>query len=50
MGRWGAWAVAALLVLFALVTSMSFGLFFLPAVAVMVVAVVLQRRIYGEMI
>ena len=50
MARWGAWAVAALLVLFALVTSMSFGLFFLPAAVVMVVAVVLQGRIYGEMI
>ncbi len=49
MARWGAWVVAALLLLFALVTSMSFGLFFMPAVAVMAVAVVLQRRIYGEM-
>ena len=50
IARWGAWGVAALLLLFALVTSMSFGLFFLPAAVVMVVAVVLQRRIYGEMI
>ena len=49
IARWGAWGVAGLLLLFALVTSMSFGLFFLPAAVVMLVAVVLQRRIYGEM-
>ena len=47
--RWAAWVVTALLLLFTLGTSMSFGLFFLPAAAVMLVAVVLQRRIYGEM-
>ena len=50
IARWGAWGVATILLLFTLVTSMSFGLFFLPAAVVMVVAVVLQRRIYGEMI
>ena len=48
MARWGAWSVAVLLMLFALATSMSFGLFFLPAAVVMVVAVVLQGRIYRE--
>ena len=46
---WGAWVVVGLLLIVSLVQVMSFGLFFLPAAVVMVVAVVLQRRIYGEM-
>ncbi len=48
IARWGAWAVTALLLILSLVQVMSFGLFFLPAAVVMLVAVVLQRRIYGE--
>ena len=49
IAKWTAWAVAALLPLFALAASMSVGLFFLPAAATMLLATVLQRRIYGQM-
>ena len=44
--RWAAWAVCALLLFASLVEAMSFGLFFLPAVVTMLVATILQSRIY----
>ena len=49
IAKWVAWTVCALLLAFTLVTSTSFGSFFLPAAVVMLVGVILQRRIYGEM-
>ena len=48
IARWGAWAVCVLLLFVCLVEAMSFGLFFLPAVLTMLMATILQRRIYGE--
>ena len=48
IAKWAAWAVAALLPLFALAASMSVGLFFLPAAATMLLATILQRKIYAE--
>ena len=46
IARWVAWAVCALLLLVFLIEAMSFGLFFLPAALTMLVATVLQSRIY----
>ena len=46
IAKWAAWAVVTFLLLFTLVTSMSFGLFFLPAAVVILLATELQRRIY----
>ncbi len=44
--KWAAWAVAGILLLVSLIGSMSFGLFFLPAAATMLIATTLQSRIY----
>ena len=49
IARWVAWAVCALLLLASLIEAMSFGLFFLPAAVTMLLATVLQGRIYGKM-
>lgn len=48
IAKWVAWAVCALLLFASLIEAMSFGLFFLPAVLTMLVATILQRRIYEE--
>lgn len=47
--RWAAWAVCALLLFASLIEAMSIGLFFLPAALTMLLAVILQNRIYGKM-
>ena len=46
MAKWAAWTVAALLLFLSLVEAMSFGLFFLPAALTMLVATILQSRIF----
>ena len=46
LARWAVWVVCALLLLVSLLEVMSFGLFFLPAALTMLVATVLQSRIY----
>ena len=46
IAKWAAWTVAALLLLVSLVEAMSFGLFFLPAAATMLLATILQSRIF----
>ncbi len=46
--RWAGWTVCALLSFVCLVEAMSVGLFFLPAVLTMLLATVLQSRIYGK--
>ncbi len=46
MVKWAAWTVSSLLLLASLIESMSVGLFFLPAAATMLLATVLQSRIY----
>ncbi len=46
IAKWAAWTVAALLLLVSLIESMSFGLFFLPAVVTMLAATILQSRIF----
>ena len=47
MAKWSAWAVSLLLLL-GPVISMSVGLFFLPAAATMLLATILQSRIYRD--
>ena len=50
IAKWAACAVCALLLLVFLVEAMNFGLFFLPAILTMLLAVILQHRIYGNRI
>ena len=46
IAKWAAWTVAALLLLLSLIEAMSVGLFFLPAALTMLVATILQSRIF----
>ena len=48
IARWAAWVVCALLLLASLIEAMSIGLFFLPAIVTMLLATILQSRIYGR--
>ena len=46
IAKWAAWAVTALLLLVCLAEAMSFGVFFLPAALTMLLATILQNRMF----
>ncbi len=47
--KWAAWTISSLLLFGSLIGMTSVGAFFLPAAATMLLATILQNRIYREM-